>query len=169
MISLKALVSHELGQWNGIFDNFSSLSLSSAQAASNAISWWHILSSMDNTNTDCFGQMELALPLYLDVVIFKNPVGNKGLSARHSTGFSNRFRPVDFRRGRLCAGTRRLAPAIASAQGRPLLERSTQPVLDRFAWLRGENDAKKCARLRNLTSFRKRLSLTRVDAGSRYH
>ena len=78
MISMKALVSHELGQWNGIFDNFASVSLSLVQAAGTAISWWNTLLSMDNMNPYCFGQIELALPLYLHLAIFKKPVGNKG-------------------------------------------------------------------------------------------
>jgi hypothetical protein len=39
MISLKALVFHELAQLNGNFDFVSFLSLSSAQAAGHAISW----------------------------------------------------------------------------------------------------------------------------------
>jgi hypothetical protein len=39
MISLKALVFHELAQWNGNFDFFSFFPLSSAQAAGHAISW----------------------------------------------------------------------------------------------------------------------------------
>jgi hypothetical protein len=51
MISFKAPVSHELAQWNGFLIVFSSLSLSSAQAAGNAISWWNMLLRLDNTNT----------------------------------------------------------------------------------------------------------------------
>jgi hypothetical protein len=42
LISLKALVSNELGQWDGIFDVFSSFPLSSAPAAGMAISWWNM-------------------------------------------------------------------------------------------------------------------------------
>jgi hypothetical protein len=42
LISLKALMSNELGQWDGIFDVFFSFPLSSAPAASVAISWWNM-------------------------------------------------------------------------------------------------------------------------------
>jgi len=82
MISLKALVFDEIAHWNGIFVVFVSFALSSAWAAGNAISWWNMLSSMDNMNPYCVGQMELALPLYLDVAVFKKPFGNKGLNRR---------------------------------------------------------------------------------------
>jgi hypothetical protein len=78
MISFKAPVSHELAQWNGYFIVFSSLSLSSAQAAGNAISWWNMLLSLDNTNTYSFGQMALALPMHWVIAIFKNPWATKG-------------------------------------------------------------------------------------------
>jgi len=62
MISLKAMVSNELGQVNGFFDIFSFSSLSSAPAAGIAISWWNMLLSMGTINPCCVGQMELALP-----------------------------------------------------------------------------------------------------------
>jgi hypothetical protein len=78
MISFKAPVSHVLAQWNGFFSVFPSFLLSSTQAAGNAISWWNMLLSLDNTNTYSFGQMELALPMYWVIAIFKNPWATKG-------------------------------------------------------------------------------------------
>ena len=52
-----------------------------------AISWWNIILSMDNMNTHCFGHIELALPLHLDLAIFKKPLGNKGLMRFFSSNF----------------------------------------------------------------------------------
>src|ERR1700754_2700863 len=60
LISSKALVSNEIDQGNGFFPLLSAVALSSAQAASNASSWWKTLLSMDNPNTCCFGRVELA-------------------------------------------------------------------------------------------------------------
>lgn len=85
MISLNAILFHELAQLNGIFDFFSSLALSSTLAAIHAISWWNMLFSLDNMNTYRFGQMELALPMHWLIAIFKKPVGNKGLTAVHNS------------------------------------------------------------------------------------
>src|SRR5680860_537295 len=80
MNSLKEIVFHEAARLDGISDAFSFLSLSSSRVAGMAISWCNIVLSMDNMNTYCFGQMELALPLHLDLAFFRKPVGNKGLT-----------------------------------------------------------------------------------------
>src|SRR5680860_137345 len=80
MNSLKEIVFHEAARLDGISDAFSFLSLSSSRVAGMAISWCNIVLSVDNMNTYCFGQMELALPLHLDLAFFRKPVGNKGLN-----------------------------------------------------------------------------------------
>jgi hypothetical protein len=85
MISLNAIVSHELGQVNGFLDKFSFSSLFSAPAAAIAISWWNMLLSTNIINPCCVGQMELALPQNWDVAFFKKPLGNKGLRPNFST------------------------------------------------------------------------------------
>ena len=78
MISLRALVSHKLAPYKGIFVVFVSFPFSSTKLAGNAISWWNMLLSMDNTNTYRFGIMELALPQNWTLPFSKIPWATKG-------------------------------------------------------------------------------------------
>ena len=77
MISLKALVFYELAQLNGNFDIFSIFSLSSAQAAGLANTWWKMLLSMDSTNTYRFGSNGACFTPELGCCLFQKTRGQQ--------------------------------------------------------------------------------------------